>query len=93
MIAVAATVVYLVLRWVVAPLLVRALSSGMSTRADTGCGAAIYLRVWALDLMLALSPLPGAQRLTADSRLSCASSARGVGRDVHVGTAIVSIPP
>ena len=89
-IAVAATIVYLVLRWVVAPLLVRALSSGMRPGRYPLWGP-IYLRVWALDLMLALSPIPvlsGSPLLAPFLRLLGAQ----VGRNVHVGTAIVSIP-
>ena len=89
-IAVAATIVYLLLRWVVAPLLVRALSSGIRPGRYPLWGP-VYLRVWALDLMLALSPMPvlsGSPLIAPYLRLLGA----GVGRNVHVGTATVSIP-
>ncbi|MGI8458160.1 MAG: Pls/PosA family non-ribosomal peptide synthetase [Propionibacteriaceae bacterium] len=89
-IAVAATVVYLLLRWLVAPLLVRALSSGVVPGRYPLWGS-VYLRVWTLDLMLALSPLPvlsGSPLFAAYLRLLGAQ----VGRNVHVGTSTMSIP-
>lgn len=89
-IAVAATVVYLLLRWVVAPLLVRALSSRVRPGRYPLWGPE-YLRVWTLDLMLALSPLPvlsGSPLFASYLRILGAE----VGRNAHIGTAIVSIP-
>jgi len=89
-IAVAATIVYLVLRWFIAPLLVSVLSSGIRPGRYPLWGP-IYLRVWALDLMLALSPMPvlsGSPLFAPYLRLLGAQ----VGRNVHVGTAALSIP-
>jgi non-ribosomal peptide synthetase-like protein len=89
-IAVTATAVYLVLRWVAAPLLVRAMSSGVRPGRYPLWGK-VYLRVWALDLMLALSAIPvlsGSPLFAPYLRILGA----GVGRNVHVGTSIVSIP-
>lgn len=89
-IALAATAVYLVLRWVIAPMLVRILSTGIAPgRYRLWSGA--HLWVWALDVTLALAPLPvlsGSPLAAAYLRLLGAK----VGRDVYLGTPVLSLP-
>ena len=90
MIALAATAVYLLLRWIVAPLLVRALSLGLRP-GRYRLWSRVYLQVWTLDLMLALSPLPvlsGSPLFEPYLRILGAR----VGRGVHVGTSTLSVP-
>lgn len=89
-IAVAATGVYFTLRWAVAPLLVRALASGITPGRYRLWGG-VHLQLWAMDLLLALAPLPvlsGSPLLGGYLRLLGA----WVGRDVHLGTSLVSLP-
>ena len=89
-IAVAATIVYLTMRWVVAPLLVRLLSTALRPGRYPLWGGT-YIRLWAIDLMLGLSPLPvlsGSPLYPVYLRLLGAR----MGADVHIGSPIVSIP-
>ena len=89
-IALAATAVYLALRWLVAPLLVRLLSTGL--RPDRyRLWSRTHVRLWALDVLLALAPLPvlsGSPLVAPYVRLLGAR----IGRGVHVDTPILSIP-
>jgi non-ribosomal peptide synthetase-like protein len=87
---VAATGVYLLLRWALAPLLVRALASGVAPGRHRLWGG-VHLQLWAADLMLSLAPLPvlsGSPWAGGYLRLLGARA----GRDVHLGTSMVSLP-
>lgn len=85
--AAAATGIYLGVRWVLAPMAVRALAIGMRPGRYPLWGIT-YLRLWAMDLMLALSPLPvlsGSPLLAGYLRLLGAR----VGQRTHLGTAML----
>ena len=89
-IAMAATAVYLLLRWALAPLLVRTLTSGITPGRYRLWGG-VHLQLWAADLMVALAPLPvlsGSPWAGDYLRLLGARA----GRDVHLGTSMISLP-
>ena len=90
MIAAAATAVYIAMRWLVAPLLVRVLS-GLIEPGRYRLWSSDHLWVWTLDVMLALMPLPVLSGSPLAAPFLRFVGAR-VGRDVHVGTANLSIP-
>jgi non-ribosomal peptide synthetase-like protein len=89
-IALAATVVYLTLRWVIAPCVVGLLSIGLEPGRYPLWGRT-HLRLWAMDLMLALAPLPvlsGSPLMVPYLRLiGCR-----IGPQAHVGTSMLSAP-
>ncbi|MDN5919962.1 MAG: AMP-binding protein, partial [Pseudonocardia sp.] len=88
--ALGATAIYLLQRWVLAPLAVRALGAGIRPGHHRMWGA-VHLRLWASELMLSMSPLPflsGGPLAPTYLRLLGAA----VGRDTHVGTSVVSLP-
>ncbi|MDT0351241.1 Pls/PosA family non-ribosomal peptide synthetase [Pseudonocardia charpentierae] len=90
LIALMATAVYLGLRWLLAPVMVRVLSHGVAPGRHR-LWSGTYLQLWALDVMLSLAPLQvlsGSPLITPYLRLLGAR----VGDDVHMGTAIVSLP-
>ncbi|SFM81373.1 non-ribosomal peptide synthetase terminal domain of unknown function [Pseudonocardia ammonioxydans] len=88
--AVGSTAVFLLVRWLLAPLAVRALTAGMRAGQYPMWGTT-HLRLWSADLLLAVSPLPvlsGGPLAPAYLRLLGAR----VGRDTHVGTSVLSLP-
>ncbi|WP_085911253.1 MULTISPECIES: Pls/PosA family non-ribosomal peptide synthetase [Pseudonocardia] len=88
--AVGATAVFLLQRWLLAPLAVRALTARMRAGRYPMWGVA-HLRLWAADQLLAMSPLPvlsGGPLAAPYLRLLGAR----VGREVHVGTSVLSLP-
>ncbi|WP_222131988.1 Pls/PosA family non-ribosomal peptide synthetase [Pseudonocardia sp. C8] len=88
--AVGATAIFLLLRWVLAPLAVRALGAEVRPGRYRMWGR-VHLRLWAADLLLSLSPLPvlsGSPLAPGYLRLLGAR----VGRDVHLGTSVLSLP-
>ncbi|MBW0104886.1 amino acid adenylation domain-containing protein, partial [Pseudonocardia sp. KRD-291] len=88
--ALGATAIYLLQRWVLAPLAVRALGAGIRPGYHRMWGA-VHLRLWASELMLSMSPLPflsGGPLAPSYLRFLGAH----VGRDVHLGTSVVSMP-
>lgn len=90
LIAVAATAVYWLLRWVLAPMLVSALAAGIEPGRYRLWGRT-YLQLWAMDVMLSLAPLPvlsGSPLITGYLQRLGAT----IGRDVYMGTALVSLP-
>ncbi|WP_300014096.1 Pls/PosA family non-ribosomal peptide synthetase [Pseudonocardia sp.] len=89
-IALTATAIYLGLRWVAAPLLVHVLAVGVEPGRYRLWGR-VHVQLWALDLVLSLTPLPvlsGSPLIAPYLRFLGAS----VGRDVHAGTSLVSVP-
>ena len=86
----AATAVYLGVRWALAPLMVRLLSTDVQPGRYRLWGR-VYVQLWAADLALALAPLPvlsGSPLLPAYLRMLGAR----VGRDSHIGTSAISLP-
>jgi non-ribosomal peptide synthetase-like protein len=86
----AATTSYLVTRWLLAPVLVRALSTGIRPGRYPLWGR-VYLRLWAMNLMLSLTPLPALSGSPLLPGLLRFLGAR-VGRDTHIGTPNISLP-
>ncbi|HXV94467.1 MAG TPA: Pls/PosA family non-ribosomal peptide synthetase, partial [Pseudonocardia sp.] len=89
-VAFAATAVYLVLRWVLAPLVVRGLTGRIRPGRYPLWGD-VHLLLWTTDLMLALAPLPVLSGSPLAGRYLRLLGAR-VGRDVHLGSAMISAP-
>lgn len=89
-IALTATGVYLALRWIAAPLMVRMLSIEVEPGRYRLWGRT-YLQLWALDLVLSLTPLPVLSGSPMVAPYLRALGAR-VGRDVHLGTSMLSLP-
>ncbi|WP_443678909.1 Pls/PosA family non-ribosomal peptide synthetase [Prauserella aidingensis] len=88
--ALAALVSYATMRWVLPPLLVRLLSAGVRPGRYRLWGVT-YLRLWALDIVLTLAPLPvlsGSALMGPYLRLLGAQ----VGRRTHLGSGMVSLP-
>ena len=86
----AATAVYLAVRWVLAPVMVRLLGTDVQPGRYRLWGR-VYLQLWAADLALALAPLPvlsGSPLLSAYLRLLGAD----VGRNCHIATSAISLP-
>lgn len=87
---VAAVASYLGLRWVVPPAVVRPLSAGIRPGRYRLWGPT-YLRLWAVETVLAVAPLPalsGSPLLAPYLRLLGAR----VGRRSHIATGVVSLP-
>ena len=87
---VAATAVYLGVRWALAPLMVHLLSTNVQPGRYRLWGR-VYVQLWATDLALALAPLPvlsGSPLLPAYLRMLGAH----VGKDSHIGTSAISLP-
>lgn len=88
--AIAAVVSYVVLRWVLPPLLARALAAGIRPGRYRLWGVT-YLRLWALDVVLGFAPLPvlsGSPLMTPYLRLLGAR----VGERTHIATSGLSLP-
>lgn len=88
--AAAAAVSYLGLRWLLPPVLARVLSAGIRPGRYRLWGLT-YLRLWALETVLAFAPLPalsGSPLLAPYLRLLGAR----VGRRSHIATSVVSLP-
>ncbi|OLL71888.1 hypothetical protein Ae263Ps1_5075 [Pseudonocardia sp. Ae263_Ps1] len=88
--ALGATAVFLLQRWLLAPLAVRALSAGVRPGRYPMWGR-VHLRLWAADLLLSMSPLPvlsGGPLAPGYLRMLGARA----GRDVHLGSSVLSLP-
>ncbi|WFG47021.1 Pls/PosA family non-ribosomal peptide synthetase [Pseudonocardia alni] len=88
--ALGATAIFLLQRWLLAPLAVRALTARVAPGRYPMWGR-VHLRLWAADLLLSMSPLPvlsGGPLAPAYLRMLGAT----VGRDVHLGTSVLSMP-
>jgi non-ribosomal peptide synthetase-like protein len=86
----AATIVYLGVRWLLAPVIVRLLGVDVQPGRYRLWGR-VYLQLWATDIALALTPLPalsGSPLLPAYLRLLGAR----IGRNCHIGTSAISLP-
>ena len=89
-IALTATVVYLTLRWVGSLIFARLLSAGLRPGRYPLWGAT-HIRLWALDLMLALAPLPVLSGSPLMARYLRLLGCR-VGSGTYVGTSMLSVP-
>ncbi len=85
-----ATGIYLLQRWLLAPLTVRALTSRIGA-GRYPMWSAVHLRLWAGDLLLSISPLPVLSGNPLAAGYLRLLGAR-VGRDVHLGTSALSLP-
>ncbi|WP_245352189.1 Pls/PosA family non-ribosomal peptide synthetase [Pseudonocardia parietis] len=88
--ALGSTAIFLLQRWLLAPLAVRALTARLRPGSHPLWGR-VHLRLWAADMLLAMSPLPvlsGGPLAPGYLRLLGAR----IGRDVHVGTSVLSLP-
>ncbi|MET0191316.1 MAG: amino acid adenylation domain-containing protein, partial [Pseudonocardia sediminis] len=88
--AVGATAIYLLQRWVLAPIAVRALGTGIRPGYHRMWGS-VHLRLWASELMLSMSPLPFLSGGPLAATYLRILGAR-VGHDTHLGTSVVSLP-
>lgn len=87
---IAALVTYVVMRWLVPPVLARALAAGVRP-GYYRLWRLTYLRLWALDIVLMLTPLQllsGSPLLAPYLRLLGAR----VGRRTHIATSAISLP-
>nr|WP_281372334.1 Pls/PosA family non-ribosomal peptide synthetase [Prauserella isguenensis] len=88
--ALAALASYVTMRWLLPPLLVRLLSARIRPGRYRLWGWT-YLRLWALDVVLTIAPLPvlsGSPLMGPYLRLLGAQ----IGRRTHLGTGMVSLP-
>ncbi len=88
--AIGATGIYLVQRWLIAPLVVRALTGRIRAGTHRMWGS-IHIRLWAADLLLSIAPLPVLSGNPLAATYLRMLGAR-VGRDVHLGTGRLSLP-
>ena len=88
--AVGATAVFLLQRWVLAPLAVRALTARVAPGRYPMWGA-VHLRLWAADQLLAMSPLPVLSGGPLAAPYLRMLGAR-IGRDTHLGTSVLALP-
>ncbi|MFP5069837.1 Pls/PosA family non-ribosomal peptide synthetase [Pseudonocardia nantongensis] len=88
--AAGATAIFLLQRWLLAPLAVRALTARVRPGRYPMWGR-VHLRLWAADLLLSMSPLPvlsGGPLAAGYLRMLGAR----VGRGTHVGTSVLTLP-
>lgn len=88
--AVGATGIFLLHRWVLAPCAVRALTLGIRPGRYPMWGR-VHLTMWFADLMLATSPLPLLSGSPVAIHYLRLLGAR-IGPDAHLGTSVLSLP-
>ncbi|MDQ4116494.1 MAG: amino acid adenylation domain-containing protein, partial [Actinomycetota bacterium] len=88
--AAGATGIYLVQRWLIAPLAVRALT-GRIRQGTYRMWGSVHVRLWAADLLLSMAPLPVLSGSPLAATYLRMLGAR-VGRDVHLGSSLLSLP-
>ncbi|TQF68440.1 amino acid adenylation domain-containing protein [Rhodococcus spelaei] len=81
---------YLLVRWVLPVLAIRPLSAGIAPGRYRLWGAT-YLRLWMVEHLMMLAPMPVLSGSPLMARFLRALGA-DVGRDTHIGTSIVSFP-